>query len=203
MRPAAILTVAVVAVLGVSVGDAAADKPYASRGVVEVGGQAQLGFSTGSTEVEGIGEGLDSSTTTIRLQPVIGYFVAPRLEIFGGLLLAWQQEDPEAGDSTTTTGIGALAGAGYYVPAGPVFLGPRAQLAYARDKVSRGGSDRTESGPLFQAAGALRVPFGFGGLLDLAAILEYEKLGLDQNGDAVGDTSAFRFGAELGFFLFF
>jgi len=203
MMPSVIAPAAVLAVLGVAVGDARADKPYASGGVVEVGGQAQVGFSSLSTEIEGSDQSSDTNTTTIRLQPVIGYFVAPRLEIFGGLLLAWTNASPDAGDDTTTTGLGALVGAGYYVPAGPVFLGPRAQVAYTHQKRSEGEDDQTRSGPLVQVAGALRVPFAFGGLLDLAAILEYDKEGLDQNGDTVGDISTVRFGAEFGFFIFF
>ena len=59
------------------------------------------------------------------------------------------------------------------------------------------------SGFQIEGAGAVRVPFGWGGLLDLAAVLQYSSFGLEVNDNTVGDRSLLRFGLEVGFFVFF
>jgi hypothetical protein len=191
------------AAVGFRIGAAGAQTTYASRGVVEVGGTAQLALSKQSIDVGGLSDSADTTTTSIDVQPLVGVFVAPRFQIFGGLLLGWESESPDEGEDETTTSLGALVGAGYYVPAGRIFVGPRATVGYVRTKQSAGDFDQTQSGPLAQLFGSLRVPFAWGGLLEAAAGLQYAKLGQESDGDAVGDTSELAIGAQLGFFIFF
>ena len=113
------------------------------------------------------------------------------------------KQSPDEGDDLTTTAFGLQGGAGYYVPAGSVFLGPRASFAYARGTSELGDAESTASGFQVEGAGALRVPFGWGGLLDVAAVLQYASLGVEVNDNTIGDRSGIRFGLELGFFVFF
>jgi hypothetical protein len=202
MRIAAGLVPVLLFLLG-SARTAAADAPFASAGVVTLGGTAQFSH-TGQTDTpDGADEGTDSSVTIVELQPTVGYFVIPRLELFGGLLFSLEKVSPDAGDNIDTTAFGALAGAGYYVPAGSVFLGPRAAFAYAAGSTEIGDNESKVSGFQVEGAGALRVPFGWGGLLDLAAVLQYSSFGLEVNDNTLGDRSLLRFGLELGFFVFF
>lgn len=191
------------AAVGFRIGAAGAQTTYASRGVVEVGGAAQLSLSKQSIDVGGLSDSADTTTTSINLQPIVGAFVAPRVQIFGSLLLGWQNESPDEGEDETTTALGALIGAGYYVPAGRLFIGPRASVGYVRTKETAGDFDQTQSGPIAQLAGSLRVPFAWGGLLEAAAVLQYTKLGEESDGDPVGDESELAIGAQLGFFIFF
>lgn len=194
MKPAARNVVGLIMVAAIC-GEAAADSPYARQGVLEVGGSALVNHSRRSSDFGG-----DTTTTRVRLQPILGYFVASGLDVFGGLLVDWEKE---GGMGSGTTGLGILAGAGYYVPAGALFVGPRVQVAYARSKMTIGLDETTENGPSVQAAGALRIPFAFGGLLDLALALEYEKRHFNDSDEDIGDRSSLRLGAELGFFVFF
>src|SRR6266508_2354602 len=194
------------AVLGLHVSGAAAGKPYAGAGVVELGGSVLLSFSSQSLTPEGTDQSIDVSATDVALQPIIGYFVAPRLQIFGGPLFSWAKTSPDGADATTTTSYGLAAGAGYYVPAGAVFLGPRAQVSFVHLHLDLGGIEGNGDGWDFQGGGALRVPFGFGGLLEVAALVDYltvsqtvEGFGMEVNGSNTG----LSFGVSLGFFAYF
>jgi hypothetical protein len=198
-----VIAAGALAIVGIAPGSAAAQRPYASQGVVELGGVASLRFASITITPDGSDEGSDTSVVDFRLRPLVGYFVIPRLELFGGAQFELNKFSPDQGDDTTSTTYGAVLGAGYYVPAGAVFLGPRLALAYVFDKTESGDDDITTSGPQIQAAGSLRVPFGFGGLLDVSAVLEYARADLEFNDDALGDSSAWAFGIELGFFVFF
>jgi hypothetical protein len=202
MRIAAGL-VPVALVLFGSARTAAADKPYASAGVVSLGGTAELSHTSRTDTADGADEGADTSTTAVELAPVVGYFVIPRLELFGGLLFALEQVSPDEGEDVDTTAFGALAGAGYYVPAGSMFVGPRASFAYASGSTEVGDNESKVTGFQIEGAGALRIPFGWGGLLDLAAVLQYASADLEVNDNTLGDRSALSFGVELGFFVFF
>jgi len=121
-----LVSVTALALVGAGVRVASAEKPYASAGVVSLGGTAEIFFSSQSFTPDGADESSDVSVTSVDLQPVIGYFVIPRLELFGGLQLGIDKLSPDEGDDETTTAFGALVGAGYYVPAGSVWIGPRA-----------------------------------------------------------------------------
>lgn len=203
MRIAAGVVLVVTLAVAGAAGTAAADEPFASAGVVTLGGTAEFSHTSQTTTADGADEGSDTGVTTVALEPTIGYFVMPRLELFGGLLFALEQVSPDEGDDVDTTAFGALAGAGYYVPAGSMFVGPRASFAYASGKTEIGESETKVSGFQIEGAGALRVPFGWGGLLDLAAVLQYSAFDLELNDDTLGDQSQLQFGLELGFFVFF
>ncbi len=202
MRIAAGLVPALLVLLG-SARTAAADKPFASAGVVTLGGTAEFSHTSQTDTPDGADEGLDTSITTVELEPTVGYFVMPRLELFGGLLFALEKVSPDAGENVDTTAFGVLAGAGYYVPAGSMFLGPRASFAYATGGTEVADNESKVSGFQVEGAGALRVPFGWGGLLDLAAVLQYSSFDVEVNDNTLGDQSRLRFGLELGFFVFF
>lgn len=203
MRFTAGLVLVVPLALAGAAGTASADQPFASAGVVTLGGTAEFSHSSRTDTADGADEGTDTGTTAVSLEPTIGYFVMPRLELFGGLLFALEQVSPDEGDDIDTTAFGALAGAGYYVPAGSMFVGPRASFAYATGKTEIGDSESKVSGFQIEGAGALRMPFGWGGLLDLAAVLQYSAFDIELNDDTLGDQSQLRFGLELGFFIFF
>ena len=202
MRIAAGLVPVVLVLLG-SARTAAADKPFASAGVVTLGGTAQFSHASQTDTADGADEGADTSITIVDLEPAIGYFVIPRLELFGGLLFSLEKRSPDAGDDIDTTAFGVQAGLGYYVPAASVFVGPRASFAYAKGTTEIGDNESNVSGFQIEGAGALRVPFGWGGLLDLAAVLQYDSFDLEVNDNTVGDRSIVQFGLELGFFVFF
>lgn len=198
-----VIAAGALAILGIGIRDAAAERPYASQGVVELGGQAQLHFGSITLTPDGAEEGSDTSVVDFRLQPLVGYFVIPRLELFGGVQFAVNKLSPDVGSDTTSTTYGAVVGSGYYVPAGAVFLGPRLALAYVFDKTEGGDTELAVNGPQIQAAGALRVPFGFGGLLDVSAVLQYGRADVELDDESIGDSSAWSFGLEVGFFVFF
>lgn len=198
-------------ILAIFPSDAAAERPYASLRVVELGGLAELSFTKESFTPEGFDESVDdTSTTTVSLQPIIGYFVAPRLQLIAGPTISWIRESPdeddEDSDAITATGLGARVGAGYYIPSGPIFVGPRAQVGYEHVSVGAGDVDVTANNWLFQGAGALRVPVGGGGLLDLAVVVDY-LIGKTET-DVVGmpvevDTTNLSVGLQAGFFVYF
>jgi hypothetical protein len=191
--------------------DAAAERPYASPGTSELGGLAELSFSKQSFTPEGFDESVeDTSTTILSLQPVYGYFLAPGLQIIAGPTVSWIRETPdeddEDSDDVTATGLGARVGAGYYIPSGPIFVGPRAQVGYEHLSIEAGDVELSANNWLFQAAGALRVPFGGGGLLDLALVVDY-LIGSTET-DVVGmpvdvDTTNLSVGLQAGFFVYF
>ena len=203
MRIASGLVPVVILALVGATRTASADKAYGAAGVVSLGGTVELSYTSRTDTPDGADEGSDTTSTAVELAPIVGYFVIPRLELFGGLLFGLENVSPDEGDDISSTAFGALAGAGYYIPAGSLFVGPRASFAYAQGSTEIGDNESNVSGFQIQGAGALRVPFGWGGLLDLAAVLEYATADLELNDNTIGDRSALSFGLELGFFVFF
>lgn len=205
-KVSATLTVTLAA-LGGLVSGAAADTQYAGRGVVELGGSARLSFTSESVTRDTIDQSSDSSVTDVQLQPIIGYFVAPQLQIFGGPVVGWSRNSRDDGPSATTTRYGAAAGAGYYFPAGPVFFGPRAEVGYARSTLEFYGDQVTGHTWSVLGSGALRVPLGFGGVVDVAAVLGYLKgsttISQSSGSEQEEGSSEFNVGVAVGFFVFF
>ncbi len=133
---------------------------------------------------------------------------SPRdFRIFAGPVVGWSAENRDQGADQTTTSYGVAAGAGYYIPAGRVFLGPRAQLGYARGTLDIDESEVTDHTWALQGAGALRVPLGFGGVIDLAVVLSYltgtstiSRSGLEESEEGFSELNV---GLAAGFLLFF
>ena len=159
------ITLASVVVLGgLFAGAAGADeydgvKDYAMRGTVELGGGIGFARSTDS--------GSDTTLTLVSVHPTGGYFLAPSFALLGTIDVTYLKTDP--GDSDTVVSV--LAGAGYYLPLGSVYLGPQAQIGY--------GQVSEESAFVADAALMLKIQIGTGGLANIGAGYRFNRVFAD------------------------
>ena len=170
------------ALLGLLAGSASADdydgeKDYAMRGTVELGGT--MGFSR-STD-----SGADATLTQVAVKPFVGYFLAPSFALVGTIDVTYVKPDP--GDSNTDVSV--LAGAGYFLPLGSVYLGPQAQIGY--------GQIAEESAFVADAQLLLKVQIGTGGLANVGAGYRFNRVFADPGYNL--STLAFNVGFSVWF----
>jgi hypothetical protein len=170
---------------------------FATKGTIEAGGS--LGFSS-STSVSN-GESASNSTTTIRLEPYIGYFVVNSFEL--GFEPSFTTSS--YGDySSTSFGI-------YFAPAWnfdlrsnlfPFLEGRIGYNTSSQDVPSvLGTTEYTASGIAWGARGGVKVKIGNSGLFNLA--LSYDQITMnpkDWSGSRNGENI---FAVNAGFTVFF
>ena len=173
---------------------AAADE-YSSKGQLEIGGTVEAGSSTASSN------GVNTTTTTFKLKPQLGYFVRPRLAIIGGLMIDHTGTTATFGgrsQDSHSRAIALVGGAGYYFPAGRVFIGPEGVIGFLNESQTNASG----SGLLMALRGALKIPIGTMALANIGATLSYSSVSLDSNGRS-SDVSTTGIALDFGFSVFF
>ena len=168
---------------------------FATKGTVEVGGS--LGFSS-STSVND-GQSASNSTTTIRLEPYIGYFVVNSFEL--GF-------EP----SFTTSSIGDYSSNSfgiYFAPAwnfdlrSKLFPFLEGRIGYNTSSSDDGNSateDPTYSGIAWGLRGGVKAQVGNSALVNLA--LSYDQITMNPSGWNGGRNGQNIFGVNAGFTIF-
>ena len=134
----------------------AADKEYATQGVVELGGTA--GFSSISTKADV--EGAEAVTTTmLSLAPEVGYFVADNISL--GAVLNISSVKYEDEDAITTTGISLAPTYVFKGESAYPFVGLLLGLSSTKD------GDETTNITTYGLRGGVKVKLGDNGLLNL------------------------------------
>jgi hypothetical protein len=151
------------------------------RGTTELGGT--IGFSRLSSD--------DVTLTEVSVNPFVGIFVAPSFAILGTLLVDYRK----FGDEDSTTDIGLLTGAGYFLPAGSIYIGPTVQIGYSRVTPAPGAD--AENAFLADAQLLLKLKIGSGGLANIGGGYRYTKV----FGDNGYSLNGLMFG--LGFSVWF
>ena len=168
---------------------------FATKGTVEVGGS--LGFSS-STSVND-GQSASNSTTTIRLEPYIGYFVVNSFEL--GFEPSFTTSSH--GDySSNSFGI-------YFAPAwnfdlrSKLFPFLEGRIGYNTSSSDDGNSateDPTYSGIAWGLRGGVKAQVGNSALVNLA--LSYDQITMNPSGWNGGRNGQNIFGVNAGFTIF-
>ena len=168
---------------------------FATKGTIEVGGS--LGFS--STTSVSNGESASNSTTTIRLEPYIGYFIVNSFEL--GF-------EP----SFTTSSFGDYSSSSfgiYFAPAwnfdlrSNLFPFIEGRIGYNTSSSDDGNSvteDPTYSGLAWGLRGGVKVQVGNSALVNLA--LSYDQITMNPKNWDGGRNGQNIFGVNVGFTIF-
>lgn len=169
---------------------------FATKGTIEVGGS--IGFS--STTSVSDGQSASNSTTTIRLEPYIGYFVVNSFEL--GFEPSFTTSS--YGDySSTSFGI-------YFAPAWnfdlrsnlfPFLEGRIGYNTYSSDDGNSATEDPTYSGLAWGLRGGVKVQVGNSALVNLA--LSYDQITMNPKGWDGGRNGQNIFAFNAGFTIFF
>lgn len=162
---------------------------FATKGTIEVGGS--IGFS--STTSVSNGESASNSTTTIRLEPYIGYFIVNSFEL--GFFPSFTSQS-YAGSSSTSLGI-YIAPAWNFNLRSNLFPFLEGRVGYS--STSSGGS--TYGGLAWGAKGGVKVKIGNSSLFNLA--LSYDQLTYNPSGSSGGRNGYNVFAINGGFTVFF
>ena len=169
---------------------------FATKGTIEVGGS--LGFS--STTSVSDGQSASNSTTTIRLEPYIGYFIVHSFEL--GF-------EP----SFTTSSVGDYSSSSfgiYFAPAwnfdlrSNLFPFIEGRIGYNTSSSDDGNSateDPTYSGLSWGLRGGVKVQVGNSALVNLA--LSYDQITMNHKDWDGGRNGQNVFGFNAGFTIFF
>jgi hypothetical protein len=157
------------------------EKDFALRGATEVGGTVSFSrFSDSAT---------DTTLTDISVRPFAGYFLAPSFAIVGSIDVHYQ--DPGDDGTGSDTDVAVLAGAGYFLPAGSIYIGPQLQVGY--------GQIREENAFVGDGQAVLKIKIGSSALANLSGGYRYIKLFGDAPNDGSISGLAFSFGFSVWF----
>jgi hypothetical protein len=189
MTRLAMLFVTASSLMGVLAGPAFADDDdeegqheFALRGVTELGGIIAFDRSTISD--------LDTTVTRVQVSPFIGYFLAPSFALVGTIDVLYQ-DVKLGGGSESDTDVAVLVGAGYFLPAGSIYIGPQVQVGY--------GQLDEENAFIGQGDLLLKIKLGTSALANIGAGYRYSKL----FGDAPNDYAIGTIAARIGFSVWF
>ena len=169
---------------------------FATKGTIEVGGS--LGFSSTTSVYNG--ESASNSTTTIRLEPYIGYFIVNSFEL--GF-------EP----SFTTSSFGDYSSSSfgiYFAPAwnfdlrSNLFPFIEGRIGYNTSSSDDGNStteDPTYSGIAWGLRGGVKAQVGNSALINLA--LSYDQITMNPKGWNGSRNGQNIFGFNAGFTIFF
>ena len=168
---------------------------FATKGTIEVGGS--LGFSSTTSVYDG--QSASNSTTTIRLEPYIGYFVVNSFEL--GFEPSFTTSSH--GDySSNSFGI-------YFAPAwnfdlrSKLFPFLEGRIGYNTSSSDDGNSttdDPTYSGIAWGLRGGVKAQVGNSALVNLA--LSYDQITMNPSGWNGGRNGQNIFGVNAGFTIF-
>ena len=155
---------------------------YALRGVTELGGTIEFDRASISD--------LDATRMRIAVSPFMAYFLAPSFALLGTIDVSYEKNEI-GGMSDSDTDVAVLAGAGYFLPAGSIYLGPQAQVGY--------GQVEEENAFVAQGDVVIKIKIGSSALANLGAGYRFTKL----FGDAPFDYSMGTIAARFGFSVWF
>lgn len=169
---------------------------FASRGIIEIGGN--VGFS--STTSVSNGNTANNSTTRFSLEPYVGYFLMPGLEL--GLIPSFSLSG-YGNSSTTSFGF-------YFAPAWNFDLKSNfypfveSRIGYNYSSQSDGNpstEDPSYGGLAWGFRGGVKLKIGSNALLNLA--ISYEQMTMNRKGWTGERNGENIFAVETGFTVFF
>lgn len=192
----------------------ASAEDYASPGQLEAGGLFGIQSQTETRKPDG-GDEFDTVTTSIQIQPQVGYFITNGLELIGALQVQTFSEKVDDGDPTTFTAIGLGAGAGYFVNLGVARVGPQmivriVNLSAKVQSATIGEIDFTDQRIGAQVGAFAKVPVGGGGVISAGLALDYDNVAQTFDADIIppGEEleptgTAQTIGVRFGYFVYF
>lgn len=177
---------------------------FPEAGTFTFGGNLNFAATTNEREVDGVDGTSEESVTAFGIQPQIGYFVIPNLEI--GVRLGYQSTttEPEEGDEEETSGFNVGLYGAYYFR----FLERNALYPYvgvAFDYFSQTpGEDTEDSGTDIRPGIGLALAIGSrtGGFMKLGIDYQIRSLTREFDGDEVHTDSTSGVVVGLGFGLY-
>ena len=192
----------------------ASAEDYAKPGQLEAGGVFGIQNNTETRKPDG-GDEVDTTTTSIQIEPQVGYFITDGLELIGALQVINQSSKVEDGDPESLTVIGLGAGAGYFLNLGIARIGPQAILRFASADATFqvpliGEVDLTEQRMGAQVGAFAKVPIGGGGVISAGLAIDYDNVAraFDAStippGEELEPTGTSQtIGIRVGYFVFF
>ncbi len=169
-------------------------REYGKAGTIAIGGR--VGFTQTTNDFEDSGK---SESSTMTVGPEIGFYPADHLELIGSLEMTQSENDDT---NETVTDLRAGAGAGFFLEAGTLHLGPVVLLTYGQEEREVGSSSETKTGPGASLSLQLRVPVSEGGLITAGIGYEYQMVDVDAGGASDSGTRG-RVRSSLGFSVYF
>lgn len=177
---------------------------FPEGGTFTFGGNLNFNSTTTEVELDGVDGSSETSTTEFGIQPRIGYFVIPNLEIGVGLGYRSTTTEPEGGDEVETSGFNVGLYAAYYFR----FLEGNALYPYVGvgfDYFSETPGEDTEvSGTDIRPGIGLALAIGSrtGGFMKLGIDYQIRSATTEFDGDEVSTASTSGVVVGLGFGLF-
>lgn len=166
---------------------------FAKRGVIEAGGS--LGFSSQTAVMNGQSD--DKSTTTISIEPYVGYFIIDGVEL--GLIPSFVRSS--YGDNSNSMFGIFFAPAYNFDTRGNLFPFIEGRIGYNSRTIKTPGGESTLSGLSWGGRGGIKVKVGCSSLANVA--LSYMQYTYNPE-NWTGDRNGYNiFAIHVGFTVFF
>ncbi len=180
---------------------------YGGAGTIEIGGT----FGLANTD-EDYDDAPGSTTTSVDVVPAVNLFLADGFALVGELEYRHAEAKGEGSSFTATADVlGFGAGAAYYLPVGPVRIGPSVTLHFIQANLDIEGDflgvpislESTTTGPGARVGVAMKAPVGGGGVVTAGMSYTFRDLENEVTGFGKEKGTQTSIGATFGFGVYF